>query len=47
MGDQIKKKMDEIIKLATVKEDDYTIGCLLCYQHFKDHYQLIAVDLSK
>ena len=22
-------------------------GCLLDYQYFKDHYQLIAVDLSK
>ena len=27
--------------------DDYTTGCLLDYQHFKDCYQLIAVDLSK
>ena len=27
--------------------DDYTIGCLLDYQYFKDHYRLIAIDLSK
>ena len=27
--------------------DDYTTGCLLDYQYFKCHYQLIAVDLSK
>ena len=27
--------------------DDYTKGCLLDYQYFKDHYQLIAVNLSK
>ena len=27
--------------------DDYTTGCLLDYQYFKYHYQLIAVDLSK
>ena len=34
-------------KIATGKGDDYTTGCLLDYQYFKDHYQLIAVDLSK
>ena len=44
--DQIKK-YDEIRKIATGKGDDYTTGCLLDYQYFKDHYQLIAVDLSK
>ena len=27
--------------------DDYTTGCLLDYQYFKDHYQLIAVNLGK
>ena len=27
--------------------DDYTTGCLLVYQYFKDHYQLIAVNLSE
>ena len=41
------KKYDEIRKIATGKEDDYTTGCLLHYQYFKDHYQLIVVDLSK
>ena len=46
MNDQIKK-YDEISKIATRKGDDYTTGCLLDYQYFKDHYQLIAVDLSK
>ena len=46
INDQIKK-YDEIRKIATGKGDDYTTGCLLDYQHFKDHYQLIAVDLSK
>ena len=40
-------KYDEIKKTATGKGDDYTTGCLLDYQYFKDHYQLIAVDLSK
>ena len=46
INDQIKK-YDEIRKIATEKGDDYTTGCLLDYQYFKDHYQLIAVDLSK
>ena len=46
ISDQIKK-YDEIGKTATGKGDDYTTGCLLDYQYFKDHYQLIAVDLSK
>ena len=32
---------------ATGQGDDYTTGCLLYYQYFKDHYKLIAVDLSK
>ena len=45
-NDQIKK-YDEIRKIATGKGDDYATGCLIDYQYFKDHYQLIAVDLSK
>ena len=32
---------------ATGKRDDYTTGYLLDYQYFKNHYKLIAVDLSK
>ena len=46
INDQIKK-YNQIRKIATGKRDDYTTGCLLDYQYFKDHYQLIAVDLSK
>ena len=46
INDQIKKD-DEIRKTATEKGDNYTIGCLLDYQYFKDHYQLIEIDLSK
>ena len=45
INDQIKK-YDEIRKIATGKGDDYTTGCLLDYHYFKNHYQLIAVDLS-
>ena len=46
ISDEIKK-YDEIRKIATGKGDDYTTGCLLGYQYFKDYYQFIPVDLSK
>ena len=46
ISDEIKK-YDEIRKITTGQGDDYTTGCLLDYQYYKDHYQLIAVDLSK
>ena len=46
INDQIKK-YDKIRKTATGQGDDYTTGCLLDYQYFKDQYQLIAVDFSK
>ena len=41
------KQYDEIIKTATGQGDDYTTGCLLDYRYFKDHCNLLAVDLSK
>ena len=41
------KQYDEIRKIATGQGDEYTAGCLLDYQDFKAHYNLIAVDLSK
>ena len=41
------KQYDEITNTATGQGDDYTTGCLIDYQYFRDHYQLIAVDLSK
>ena len=41
------KMYDETRKIATGKGDDYTTGCLLDYQYFKDHYQLITVNISK
>ena len=43
----LKKQYNEIRKTATGQGDDYTTGCLLDYQYFKDHYNLIANDLSK
>ena len=29
------------------KNNDYTTGNSLDYEYFKDHYKLIAIDLSK
>ena len=41
------KQCDDIRKTATGQGDDYTTGCVLDYQYFKDHCNLITVDLSK
>ena len=41
------KTYEDIKKIATNQGDDYTTGCLLDYSFFKDHYQMIAIDLSK
>ena len=41
------KQYDEIRKIATGQGDDYTTGCLLNYYYFKNHYNLIGIDLSK
>ena len=46
INDQIKK-YNEIREIAAGKGDHYTTGCLLNYQYFKDHYQLIPSALSK
>ena len=46
INDQVRK-YDEIRKTAIGKRDDYTTGYLLDYQYFKNHYELIAFDLSK
>ena len=42
-----KVTYDNIRKIATGQEDDYTTGCLLDYSYFADTYKMIAVDLSK
>ena len=39
--------MMKLERLYKVIQQDYTTGCLLDYRYFKDHYHLIAVDLSK
>ena len=36
---------ETIIEMS--KNNDYTAGNLLDYEHFKDYYKLIAIDLSK
>ena len=36
---------EQIIEMS--KNNDYTTGNLLDYEYFKDHFQLIAIDLSK
>ena len=41
------KTYENIRKVATGQGDDYTSGCLLDYSYFKDHYKMIAIDLSK
>ena len=41
------KTYENVRKIATGQGDDYTTGCLLDYSYFKDHYKMIAIDLSK
>ena len=38
---------NSIRKIATAQVDDYTAGCLLDYNYFKNYYKMIAIDLSK
>ena len=38
---------DNIWKLSAIQGDDYTTGCLLDYNYFKENYKMIAIDLSK
>ena len=41
------KTYNYILKIATIQGNDYATGCLLDYTYFKEHYNLIAIDLSK
>ena len=43
----IIKESNEVRKVSTGYDDDYTTGCLLDYAYFKDNYELITVNLSK
>ena len=36
---------EAIIEMS--KNSDYTTGNLLYYKYFRDHYKLVAIDLSK
>ena len=38
---------DGIRKTETGQVDDYSTGCLLDYNYFKNYYKVIAIDLSK
>ena len=40
------KRYEGIRKLITAQDKDYTTGCLLDYDYIKNHYRLIADDLS-
>ena len=41
-------RYNELIKLTTREREDYTTGCLLLdFQFYKDHYNIVAVNLSK
>ena len=41
------KQYEEVRKVSTDQEEDYTAGCLLDYAYFRDNYRLIAAALSK
>ena len=38
---------DNIYKITTGQENDYTTGCFLDYFNFKKYYEMIAKDLDK
>ena len=38
---------ENIRKIATGLGDDYTTGCLIDYNYFKNYYKMIAIDLGK
>ena len=40
------KRYEKMRKLTTGQGEDCTTGCLLNYEYIKNHYRLIAVDLS-
>ena len=42
-----KVTYENIRKIATGKDDDYTTGCLLDYIYFRNYYKMIAADLRK
>ena len=44
----VKSKEEAYKKIMSItKNNDYTAGNLLYYEHFSNHYKLIAIDLTK
>ena len=43
----IMRTYDNLQKITASQEGDYSTGCLLDYPYFKEHYKMIAIDLSK
>ena len=41
------KRYEDIRKLTTGQDEDYTTGCLLDYEYMKNNYSLKGVDLSR
>ena len=41
------RTFDNICKIAIGQRNDYAIVCLLDHIYFKEHYKMIAIDLSK
>ena len=41
------RKRDNICKIATIKEDNSTTGCLLDYLYFTIYCKMTAIDLKK
>ena len=41
------KTYDNIRKIATGQDDDYTTGCLLDHLYLEKYYKSVAIDLSK
>ena len=38
---------EKIKKISTGEGDDYTTGCLLDYNYFKNYFKMVAIDLCK
>ena len=41
------RRYDNIRKIATGQGDNYTTGCLLDFNYFREHYKMKSIDLSK
>ena len=42
-----KRTNDNIQKITNGRRDNHAPGCQLDYAYFKEHYTIIAIDLSK